>query len=371
MSKQNHKSLLRNWSIRYFLVMLAAAVLGACAILFALYQFAPDREVVQSILQFRPQRLLFFSFLLLCGWGMIYLLTRHLVKPIQEAVEAARQIVAGNYNIQLDKQYKEHEIQQLMLAFQEMAQRLKKLEELRAQLLAGVTHELKTPVASTSGMVQAVREGIVSGKKAEQFLDHSLMQLHRLEQMIEDLLNFNRFASDSLMMSREQFDLKEAMYDMAERWRLGLREKDFALHFESDKRVHSWRVNCDPVRIEQIMVNLLNNALEASYEVKVEGIGPGKVSPEKTELLKIEVRLMARDEQFLIQVHNSKGEIKPADRPYIFEPFYRGEEKRRKIRGLGMGLPFSRRIARSLGGDLILSENDPVGTTFILSIPNG
>lgn len=84
----------------------------------------------------------------------------------------------------------------MMHAMKAMADRLSRLKATRTQLLAGVTHELKTPVASISGLIQAVKEGVVSGAEADKFLDNSLKQADRLHKIIDDLLAFNSFAGN-------------------------------------------------------------------------------------------------------------------------------------------------------------------------------
>src|SRR5690606_25700181 len=112
-----------------------------------------------------------------------------------------------------------------------------------------------------------------------------------------------------------------------------------------------WLVKSDAMRLEQIIVNLLNNALAA-----MKGNGT------------IDVRLTARSHGFSVAVTDSGYGISPADQRSIFEPYFRGEVKQNQARGLGLGLPFSQMIAHSLGGHLELTDSRPGQTTFTLSI---
>ena len=121
-----------------------------------IYILLPKKKITES-----KDELILMLILLsgagILGWAIIYLLARQLVKPVQDVAAAAKQIIAGQFDINLSRTIKEKEVYELQESFKEMATRLQQLEFLRTRLLAGVTHELKTPVASISGLAQAVR----------------------------------------------------------------------------------------------------------------------------------------------------------------------------------------------------------------------
>src|SRR5699024_11404234 len=91
----------------------------------------------------------------------INFLKKQLKKPIKDVAEAAELIKEGNYEVQISENVREKEVYELIRSFKEMAIKLEKLENLRTELLAGVTHELKTPVTSISGLLQAIKDGVV------------------------------------------------------------------------------------------------------------------------------------------------------------------------------------------------------------------
>lgn len=309
-------------------------------------------NMLRGIPEFMLPRLIVLFSLFLGGWAIIYMMTRRLVKPIQEAADVAKQIVSGNYSVRLNYEHDEKEIYELMHSFKEMADRLNRLESLRTQLLASVTHELKTPVTSISGLVQAVKDGVVGGAEAKTFLDVCLKESGRLQKMIEDLIDFNSFAANTVAVRHELFELGTTMTEIVERWWHSLMRPELSIVVEVEQHAGSWNVLSDPTRIEQIMINLLNNAKDA-----IDGAGA------------IAVRLTAGPAEFRIQVQDTGRGIPAEEQEDIFEPFYRGKEKKTRVRGMGIGLPFSRLIARSLGGDLVLAESSPEGTTFHLLIP--
>ena len=108
------------------------------------------------------------------GWLTIYLLSRKLARPIRKVALAAREISHGHYDVQLQVNVKERELYELVESFKEMAGRLKQLEHSRNFMLAGLTHELKTPVTSVKGLVHAVKEKVVINENADEFLEVAL-----------------------------------------------------------------------------------------------------------------------------------------------------------------------------------------------------
>ncbi|WP_101845066.1 HAMP domain-containing sensor histidine kinase [Halobacillus sp. Marseille-P3879] len=293
-------------------------------------------------------------FILVClallGWLAIYFLSRRLSKPIKGVAQAARELQAGNYGFHIQSEnVREEEIYDLIHSFQEMSYKLKHLEELRSQLLAGVTHELKTPVTSISGMLRAVKDGIVEKEEAEEFIDISLKETEKLERMVLDLLAFNTFAANSVPLAKEVQSINRTVKDAVHRWEVGQEREQIqlALHLLPE----DVEIRVDPMRFQQIMTNLLNNA---AYALGGEG--------------EIFIRLHSKQEEIHIDVEDTGTGIKDEEKAFIFERFYRGEDKKYKTGGLGLGLTFSKMIAQSLGGDLTLYESSSRGTIFRISL---
>ncbi len=310
----------------------------------------PESELTNSQEEYRLLAILIVTLGLL-GWAAIYILSRRLSKPISQVAEAAKQVQKGNYNIRLPDHMKEQEVYDLVHSFKEMAQKLQQLEALRAELLAGVTHELKTPVTSISGLLQAVKDGIVTGEEAKEFVDVSLKETAKMQKMINDLLEFNSFAANALPVSAEKHEVNELIRDIVHQWKIGqeLEHLHVRLSLLEKERV----IYTDSIRLQQIMINLLNNAHHA---LDAEGTIAIELSDQENGRLEIAVK-------------DSGTGIPQAEQELVFERFYRGDNKKFKVRGLGLGLPFSKLLARALGGDLILKESSPAGTTFVIQLP--
>ncbi|MDF2670732.1 MAG: two-component sensor histidine kinase [Paenibacillus sp.] len=290
----------------------------------------------------------------LLGWAVIYLLARRLVKPVQEVAQAAKQIVAGNYEVTWTTPVEGKEVQELQHSFQEMAARLSHLENLRNQLLAGVTHELKTPVTSISALVQAVNDGVVTGENAKQFLEICLKECGRLQKMIEDLLDFNSFAASSFQVVKERTNLNTLLLDIAAQSELSPSLSD-CLPIRTQLPVVELFALTDPSRLQQVVSNLLNNSKAAMVATGTDG--------------SINVSLYEKDGLVHIEVRDQGSGIPVDEQPFIFERFFRGAVKQKNVRGMGLGLPLSLMIMRSLGGDLKLLDSSPDGSVFLATLP--
>ncbi|WP_423409164.1 ATP-binding protein [Heyndrickxia sp. MSNUG] len=276
----------------------------------------------------------------LLGWLVIYLLSKKILKPIQDVAQAAARVREGDYDITLDTEHTELEIYQLVTSFKEMTNRLIQLEQMRAELLAGVTHDLKTPVTSISGLVQAVRDGIVTGDESKGFLDITLKEIQRLQTMIADLLDFNSLAAGAFTIRTENCNMNKLVQEIGRQWQVTQNEPVDLNVIMPDYTIDKMT---DPLRLQQIIINLLNNSFQA--------IGKnGSIS------------IILSDGR--IDIKDTGSGIPEAEQAFVFERFFRGEQKKLKVRGLGLGLPFSKMLARALGADLILKESSPQGTTF-------
>ncbi|MCA1023554.1 sensor histidine kinase [Halobacillus litoralis] len=283
----------------------------------------------------------------LLGWGVIYYLTRQLSKPLKETARAARMVSEGSYDIQMSSPPKEKELAELMDSFTDMAAKLKQLEEMRTELLAGVTHDLKTPVTSMSGLIQAVKDDIVEGSEAKEYLDLSLKEMERLQVMIQDLLSFNTYAAGALPMYKKHQMLRPILTHFQKQWQSDPDHIQLDVHFPEEEVA----LPVDDHRLKQILFNLVQNAGQAVQE--------GKVMIDVTQ-----------DASHLIMNISDNGPgIPEEEQPLIFERFYRGKNKKLKQRGLGLGLPLSRMLAEAHGGKLELTRSSENGTIFTLKLP--
>lgn len=289
--------------------------------------------------------------LAILGWLTIYILSKRMLRPIKQIAEAFQRVKEEKYAIRIDTEAKEREVDELVTGFNDMTTRLDQLESMRTELLAGVTHELKTPVTSISGMVQAVKDDVVTGDEAKEFLSVTLAETGRMRNMIADLLEFNTFSSQGVPTDMQPLTLESLLNEVIHQWSISNDTDRLNIQKLYGEQTHA--VYTDPMRFQQIMVNLLNNANQAMN---------------KEGTLTIQCR-EKNDHMVAIEVIDSGIGIDEEEQLLVFERFYRGENKKYSVHGLGLGLPFSKLIAQGLGGDLYLQSSCPEETVFVFELP--
>ncbi|MED1641791.1 HAMP domain-containing sensor histidine kinase [Brevibacillus agri] len=261
---------------------------------------------------------------------------------------AAEQISSGNYEPALpdSTRVKEAEISQLVSPFADMAKRLGQLERMRTDLLAGVSHELRTPVTSIRGMIQAVKDGVVKGPDADEFMQISMDEAKRLQTMVNDLLDFSSMEAGAVYAEKQEIKLASLLEQVVAQVGTLPAFAETAIEITLPQPEIVWIG--DSAHFKQILLNLLNNSVAAAAT-------------------RIEVVARQTDKLILDIIDNGKG-IPAEEAPFIFERYYRGDSKRKKKHGLGLGLTICRLLARAHGGDVELVQSSPAGTTFRLTL---
>jgi len=225
----------------------------------------------------------------------------------------------------------------------------RRLERARRDLVANVSHELKTPLAAIKGLLELLQGGGVDTKHREEFLGLMEVESARLERLVEEQLQLARLDSGAIPLERERFDL-DALVDGVVASRLPLAE---AAGVELTARNDVFAaIDADPARIEQILLILLDNALRHTPS------GGSIVVSARRNVT--EARLAVAD----------TGEGIPADeQPFVFDRFYRGDPSR-EGRSAGLGLAIARGLAEAHGGRIEVVSAPGVGSTFTVHIPD-
>lgn len=291
----------------------------------------------------------------LSGLLTIYLLSSRLSLPLQQITIAAKKIRKGNYSIgELRVQAREREILELVESFSEMAARLKQLEDWRILSLAGVSHELKTPVTSIKGLIHAVKDNVVTGEEAEEFLDLALKETSRLDRMVADLLDYNAFAAGNVSLRSDRLELNSLVSEVLYQWQLidSHQEIECVLTLPEEQT----HIMGDALRIRQIIVNLLNNSVHAKHG-------------ERKLVISVTIRHSNPDE-VTVEIEDNGIGVNREDAPNIFERFYRGERRSTRPHGLGLGLTYSQQLAQAQGGSLTLRSSSKEGSVFAVTFPS-
>ncbi|MEZ5079122.1 MAG: ATP-binding protein [Thermoleophilia bacterium] len=227
----------------------------------------------------------------------------------------------------------------------------RRLERARRDLVANVSHELKTPLAAIKGLIELLQSPRVAEDDREEFIDLMEGEADRLERLVEEQLQLARLDSGGLPLEREPIDL-DALAENVVASRTALAEVD-GVTLRADVPDGPVTVTADAARIEQILLILLDNALRHTP-------AGGTVT----------VAVQRETESAQLRVIDT-GEGVPVDeQDFIFDRFYRGDRSR-EGRSAGLGLPIARGLATAHGGTLDLVSVPGVGSTFTLTLPTG
>lgn len=221
----------------------------------------------------------------------------------------------------------------------------------RDQFLSIASHELRTPLTTIKGQIEVGQRRLARDAPRDQIaraLELAAGQANRLNRLIGEMLDVSRLAVGRFTISPERISLNDLVERVVESERAGEPPCQIALVLPGDALL----VEADPLRLEQVLVNLLQNARKYS-------------SPEA----QIRVEVGSAGGAITVAVHDHGIGIPVADLPHIFAPFRRAGNVDSGISGLGLGLYISQEIVRAHGGTLTVTSSPDEGSTFTVSLP--
>lgn len=282
--------------------------------------------------------------------GLAWWLQRRTFRPALELAGAIERYAQGDRTARASEQ-KPEELRTIARCFNDMAQTLDRQRADQLAFLAGVAHDIRNPLGALKLATELVRPDAPLPPEARlrQLVARIDRQIGRLDRMVHDFVDASRIESGSLELQLGDCDLRELA-----RATLDLFEPAASTHpLELRAPDAPVRVRCDPVRIEQVLANLVNNAIKYSP--------PGGA---------IGVAVAQRPDGVLVAVSDEGEGMEPDEVERIFDPFRRGSAAAR-VAGAGLGLFVARRIVEAHGGTLTVDSTRGVGSTFTLRLPDG
>lgn len=239
----------------------------------------------------------------------------------------------------------------ILLVFHDITE-LKKLEQMRKDFVANVSHELKTPITSIKGFSETLLDGAMENKQTlNDFLNIILKESDRLQSLIQELLDLSKIEKQGFSLSIQQLDLADVLEDVVAIMKGKAAEKEIALKYKrEDKPVY---IEGDVHRLKQVFINIISNAI--SYTPNQGVVYISSADSDRTVLTEI------RDTGIGIEA----GEI-----PRIFERFYRVDKARsRNSGGTGLGLAIVKHLVEAHKGTISVKSEVGKGTAFIIELP--
>jgi signal transduction histidine kinase len=231
-------------------------------------------------------------------------------------------------------------------------ERLEAEERVRRQLVADVSHDLRTPITSLRLLVEAVQDGLVAGAARDDYLHRMSTHVRTLSSLIDDLFELTRLAAGDIRWGMERVELDELVLETVEAMRAHAEAGAVRVAAELPNGGAVARTN--PEQLQRVLFNLLQNAIRHT-------------PPDGS----VVVRAEPRDGVVEIEVADTGEGIPAADRARVFDPFVQGAARAARSDGsAGLGLAIARAIVEAQGGRIWL-EDSTVGTRVRFSVPRG
>jgi two-component system sensor histidine kinase BaeS len=295
----------------------------------------------------------FFAALILSAF-----ISRRVVLPVQQMMAASQRVAAGHYDERvtvpgnLDPREAD-ELTQLALSFNRMASQLERTEAMRRDLIGNVAHELRTPLASIEGYMEALIDGVLPAETATfQQVRH---EAERLERLVHDLQELSRVEASAFELSPRPTPVLRLVETVTARLGRQFAEKGVSLEIDVPSGLPP--VRADEDRIGQVLLNLVGNALQYTPAG-----GHVTVRARQPQQARDQVRLSVEDTGIGIPMEHLA---------HIFERFYRVDKSRSRAGGgSGIGLTITKRLVEAHGGQIEVASDGPGrGSTFRFTLP--
>lgn len=289
------------------------------------------------------------------------LTSRTISKPIKELAQGADEIANGNLDFVINYE-STNEIGTTVKSFNEMTTRLRdsineqnRIEQSRKEMIAGVAHDLRTPLTSVKGYLEGLKDGIASTPEMQQhYLETIYSSTLDMERLLDDLLDISRLELGNIELHTEPININAMLSDCAEELKFTLEKKGIDFSYTNPNATQEAIVMLDTDRFSRVITNIISNSIKyAKKDIK----------------LKIEMSIQSYEKSVIISISDNGIGIDNENLPRIFESFYRADRARSKTRdGSGLGLSVCRQIVELHGGRIWATSKEGEGTTILISM---
>jgi len=282
--------------------------------------------------------------------GLTAVFSRWLTRPVRELTRGARRMSMGSLGATVSIRSQD-EIGELGSAFNEMSRRLAEFHKSRTELLADISHEIRSPLARIHTDAEILIDREMGKEEQTQHLQAICEEVTHIDHLIDDLLMLSRLENNQLALERSPVSLEAVLSREVSRFILRAEEKGVMLKQEIAPGLPA--ISLDEKRIGQVISNLLANAI--------------RYTPAGGT---IEVGAKAHDTEVKLWVRDTGAGIPTEDLSHIFDRFYRVDKSRsRATGGTGLGLAIAKRFAEAHGGYIRAESASGKGTVIIVTLP--
>lgn len=280
---------------------------------------------------------------------LAYFISRKITSPLVKINDSIKKMASGNYDIYFDEKSDIEEISNLAKTLNYATLEMSKTDELRRDLMANVSHDLKTPLTMIKAYAEMVRDLTYKNKeKREKNLNTIIEEVDRLNLLVNDILELSSLESKAITLKIETFDLTEMIRNIINRYQILVTNESFNFVFEEKKEVV---VKADYKKMEQVIYNLINNAINYTGNDK-----------------KVIIGYLFTNNKVRVEIKDTGKGINSKDIKSIWDKYYRSDKNhQRSVVGTGLGLSIVKNILE-MHNFYYGVKSSKKGTTFYFDI---
>ena len=272
---------------------------------------------------------------------------RSIMNPVAEITEKAKRIANGSYGVQIKTPYRD-EIGELADTINEMSNKIAQNEKMQAEFISQLSHELRTPLTVINGWSETLLADENMDADTRQGMKIISSEAKRLTEMVMELLDFTRMQDGRMTLTVEPTDIRAEFEDTVYMYGSRLAQDGIQLNYlDNDEDIPE--IPCDPKRLRQVFLNILDNAAKHG--------GEGK---------RIDASMHYEDDAVVVRIRDYGPGIPEDEIPLVKKKFYKGSSK---ARGTGIGLAVCDEIVEMHGGTLTLENAQGGGTLVTVTLP--
>lgn len=308
----------------------------------------PLAPIGPTALIIKKQLIVITFCLLILGIIISFFMSKRISDPIARITKSAEQLATGKYNTKFEGGgYLE--IQQLASTLTYAGQEISKVDAMQRDLIANVSHDLRTPLTMLKAYAEMIRD--LSGnnpQKRNEHLEIIIEETDRLAQLVNDILDLSKLEDGTQKLNYSEFSITEVLDGIIARYKGISKQSDYHINFQPDEDVI---VKCDVIKIQQVIYNLINNAVNYTGDDK-----------------QIFVRQINKKDCVRIEVSDTGDGISQERISLIFDKYYRSENHKREVIGTGLGLSIVKAILKKHGYNFGVYSVIDKGSTFWIEI---
>lgn len=278
-----------------------------------------------------------------------FFVSSKITKPLKEMGKFAKKIADGEYSARVETNSND-EIGDLARSLNYMAYRLDDIEKMRKTLIQNVSHDLRTPLSSIKGYLELLEDKESNLEEKKESLEVIKNQVNKMEKMVNELTNLSMIDGKQFQLNLTKMNIVRESKRICNSIKILADQKGIEL--KENYPENPVYILGDEKRIEEILTNLLNNAIKFTKE----GFVSISISSDKSNAI--------------IEIKDTGIGIDEKDLPHIFERFYRGDKARTSDEsGIGIGLSIVKELVFAHGGQISVKSKINEGTNFILKFP--